>query len=106
MVVLSAGWCRRLGVICGGGLVVRAGLLGERVIGGDDHGVGASVGVERRRSLLAEDPGGAAVSGEVPSGPWVAGAGHGRASVVSRRTPAWWAARWDAGRAGRRTAHH
>jgi hypothetical protein len=40
MVVLSAGWCRRLGVICGGGLVVRAGSLGERVIGGDDHGVG------------------------------------------------------------------
>src|ERR1039457_2421041 len=93
MVVLSAVWCRRLGAICGGGLVVRAGLLGERVIGGDDHGVGASGGVERRRSLLAEDPGGAAGSGEVPSGPRGAGGGHGSAAVVSRRTPAWWADR-------------
>lgn len=37
-------------------------MLGERVIGGDDHGAG--VGVERRRCLLAEDSGGAAVSGE------------------------------------------
>src|SRR6266487_4202458 len=39
--------------------------LCERVLGGDDHGIGAGPALQRRRSVIAEDPGGAAVGGQV-----------------------------------------
>ena len=66
--------------------------LGEHVVGGDDHGIDARPAVQRRRSVVPEDPGGAAVRGQGlaegqqlldPSqSPWPVELGNSRARAV------------------------
>jgi hypothetical protein len=45
-------------------VIPAAATLSERIVGGDDHGIYAGPSVERGRSVVAEDPGGAAVSSQ------------------------------------------